>query len=590
MYVRSLSDSLLARNKFSLVLPSDAKNENLSSNINRIELSTYLHEISERQLPDWMLQSTVLLQIFGKLLRLHPINWPKEVQLRFANWRQFFHLNVNMSQEWFATGRVKQIMYSIIWAPDELSGYTVLAQNAYLFPDHDFCLFSKHFDQDPNRFYVIQSIRPIECSCTIVWLLQNYNNDEDIPYTGRSQFSSCTKNLSLPALVAKCNFTSRLNFCSEFDFKQGTGFEWSQVDLAACLKMLKFYMVVIIFPIQSLLVIVFNVLSGIALRSMIAGLKKKINDSRSQKLAQMYQYLIYQTFAAALNGLIFVFKPMSVCVDFASSFCSSVYLEPFVRIYTLLIIDYGAASVSLFSNFCLFFFTLIRFRFNSKQTWRLDKYLYYERLYFYAFVLLSLLLAVPRLFTMTDYGTLLAEADALRLFFQPSVFSLKGLQSNQRKFPFVQLDLTFAAIKNILLPCITLSLDVVFLIHLRKINKERAENLNMSSNNRSEEKMNKMVAINGIFFFLLRIPDLILTAVMHNFFKVVSDRNQQLGETTGTCLDSRFPLGSTCENATQIMQVIYESANLVTFIVLYRFNGAFKKNLLEALRFPGKKS
>lgn len=93
----------------------------------------------------------------------------------------------------------------------------------YLYPDTDFCKF-KDFPHSRLVFPIIQSSKKLNCTCTIIWLLQfyKYSNKDMRTATVELCFNGVT---IFELLVIGCRFSERLQNCSALaksNFLNGT--------------------------------------------------------------------------------------------------------------------------------------------------------------------------------------------------------------------------------------------------------------------------------------------------------------------------------------------------------------------------------
>lgn len=81
--------------------------------------------------------------------------------------------------------------------------------NSYEYSEEDFCLFKK-FPHERLVFPILNSRNSLNCSCTIMWLISNWNKSEKNIITG--SVSSCLKNFELR--VQQCNFELKIKKCN----------------------------------------------------------------------------------------------------------------------------------------------------------------------------------------------------------------------------------------------------------------------------------------------------------------------------------------------------------------------------------------
>nr|QVK46018.1 G protein-coupled receptor [Proales similis] len=583
----SLTASFLRQNQLSFV-KSKSQHGTTSLRVKAIKLNVYNHPISRQLLPDLLVENTEYLSISGKLSKFEAISWPPLVYLRIANLAQFIHSNVHFLKDENKSNATRTFYFLVknTWA-----FFDLLHQNRYSFPDEDFCLFGKHLLSN-EKFFVMFFLADIDfpkCSCTAVYISARFFRDPNRLFIfsaalGHAIMDGCTKEATFQELVRECDFEKRLKLC-ENPVEQAVApinIEWTQMDWAELFMALKYYSIVWMLPIITLVSIILNSLNALILHKMIDDFKKKRNEANAPKLVAMYRHLQLHSVASVLLGFIFAFKPASVCVSFAGPFCSSLFLRWATRLYKLVFIDYAASALFLFSNLNMLWFTLLRFRLNSVSELHVDSSGFNSRRYSAAFLLVSVLFALPKLFTASDYAAVQITAEnPLNILEKLRIFDTSVRGFNQAKFPFYELETAFLVLKDILLPLVTFVLDFALILQLRAHNKARQENLNIKGSQKNQHNMSKMIAINGMFFFILRIPDLVATVIKHKLFIKLAFRSALTSDFSKGCSYADQPLSSECENIAELGQVLYLTANLVTFVLLFKFNELFRVKFLN---------
>lgn len=85
----------------------------------------------------------------------------------------------------------------------------------YFYPDEDFCIF-KDFPHSRLVFPLIQSSKKLNCTCTMIWLLQFYRYSNKDMRTASVEF--CFNGVTIfDLLVISCRFNERLKNCSALD-------------------------------------------------------------------------------------------------------------------------------------------------------------------------------------------------------------------------------------------------------------------------------------------------------------------------------------------------------------------------------------
>ena len=88
---------------------------------------------------------------------------------------------------------------------------------SYGFPDKDFCLF-KDFPHDQLVFPIINTASNLECTCSLLWLIQYspyYNNQSEIQ---TQSVKNCLTDPNLEQMIQDCNFLDRITECNKCSF------------------------------------------------------------------------------------------------------------------------------------------------------------------------------------------------------------------------------------------------------------------------------------------------------------------------------------------------------------------------------------
>jgi len=86
--------------------------------------------------------------------------------------------------------------------------------SVYTYPDQDFCLF-QNFPHDKLVFPIINTLPNLECSCTLLWLIQ-YKDiyPETFSLMNTSSVFNCINRLDFKDLIQKCNFKTKIDVCN----------------------------------------------------------------------------------------------------------------------------------------------------------------------------------------------------------------------------------------------------------------------------------------------------------------------------------------------------------------------------------------
>lgn len=85
---------------------------------------------------------------------------------------------------------------------------------SYKYPEEDFCLF-RSFPHNKLVFPVVKTLDNLECTCTLIWLIQNRDLYPDIPLIlNTSSVSNCLNSPMFTQMISNCNFESKLAICN----------------------------------------------------------------------------------------------------------------------------------------------------------------------------------------------------------------------------------------------------------------------------------------------------------------------------------------------------------------------------------------
>lgn len=82
--------------------------------------------------------------------------------------------------------------------------------NSYTYPDSDFCLF-KDFPHGNKVFPLINAKLSLNCTCTLLYLIQHIGNSEKNLETAATRW--CLRQESFNSKLIGCGFKERINAC-----------------------------------------------------------------------------------------------------------------------------------------------------------------------------------------------------------------------------------------------------------------------------------------------------------------------------------------------------------------------------------------
>lgn len=118
-----------------------------------------------------------------------------------------FFSNLNNSTQNWISGLSAPVGHQLLVTFSDKNSFT------YKYPDKDFCKFASFpHGRDVFVSLVIYSSNPFDCTCTILWLLKNYNLYENSSVINNTNVAHCLGSNFLD-LMDKCDFDRRVSEC-----------------------------------------------------------------------------------------------------------------------------------------------------------------------------------------------------------------------------------------------------------------------------------------------------------------------------------------------------------------------------------------
>lgn len=378
---------------------------------------------------------------------------------------------------------------------DRSSQSLIKLESNYTYPDEHFCSFAEF----PHRnlvFAIIKSYAPLKCTCTLIWLLQNYrfeqylNKDiQRIHEIVTDSVQDCIENFDF--YNTKCDIKAKLESCGitdlvytpqcDLDKKYFTKECWEQ------------FSAIFLILILSL----FGTILG------LVTLKVLSNKCFKQS---MYLYLrmviFYQTISfLMLLPNVFIYPNISFesYIGSGLNYCKIDYRsqQPAFRKFKIYLSDFFGYFATMNSLFCNLFLTLDRFVFvsNSKYfSWIKTKRK--QQIKFLASsAFFCLVLNLNQLFTCADYDCLKIPKNVQQIF----------------AIGYLVQDGVF-----ILITSISFVVNIFLIIFLRRSYQKKKKillNLQNRSAESDETKALVMVIVQCFSIILSRIPDILLSLI-----------------------------------------------------------------------------
>jgi hypothetical protein len=554
-------------NKFNKILPNliilkfEMVYESLTFDLLDIEL---FHRIQ------WIQVSRDLLAIETHLLK--EFKFLDSIQINILNLREFFHRGTKWLKYSFYfrnNNEEKDIRdYKMIQFIQLITDTSFV--RTYEYPNEDFCLF-KDFPHDQLVLPIIIASEVLTCTCTLKWLQIYYENYQ--PYlvviNDYEKFVNDTFNYQIRIdLLFKfcddkfqCDIVDLENKCN---ISKSYAITVDDVDVYFIIKWLQYILLIILQPLLASIGIINNFLIFVTLR-----------NKEKQKLFkdQMYKHMEINSFFNIIYCIIKNLSLINVCINknAHSLFCSSFYTQEWSQYLKIIVQHFLGNVFRTCVNVSYLFFSLCRLIDSSK----LKEGKYFKKilkLNLKLYVLLLLIFAVLiSLFKLFQYQITwkknskdsLAEYP-LEIFNEMRCFSV---DYTRRCKLFDSFKIVNNSFNDILFFVFNIALDLFMLkyfnqaidhkISLRKSNADNTDLLN------KKKKINRLVILNGILFFISHMPEFIISILLLSFKEKI----------THFCTN-QVP----CDLLNEVAQFFNLISIMCTFYLLLIFDRNFKES------------
>jgi hypothetical protein len=403
-----------------------------------------------------------------------------------------------------------------------------MLEKVYEFPDEDFCLF-QYFPHKHMVYPTIISGYKLECTCTIIWLIQysdyylfgdNYEKFRTKNYfymdyifenmTGSYKAKFCLGK-DLKKRIWECNFYKKIQLCNKTTFQNNKistlSFFDNGIDVYFFIKWLELIIFMFLEPILSLIGIITNLLTIIVLRRAFA--KNEMKDN-------MYKHMIINSIFNVLFCFISLFKLINVCIFDSTIFCSSVYLNVSSQYFKIIVIFFLGNIIKLSCNLSYISFTFSRFCLSTnKKTGIYKKFDDMNKIIYYALIILfSIFLSLFKLFQY-DINYIYNHFKS----FPFEIYDIGNCESDNYKCTLFRiLKLLNDIIKNILMYILSVFIDLVLMKNIREDVKNKLKltkiKKTITTAISSLNNVNRMVLINGILFLIAYSPEFITNILL----------------------------------------------------------------------------
>ena len=234
----------------------------------------------------------------------------------------------------------------------------------YIYPNEDLCLF-KDF---PHKQLVIPSIfslEEIECSCTLIWLMQNYKiivEHSKTSFKFKVDFENFYQNFSIfqcmnnyTFLYESCRFDEKFNNCKKTSSARDK-IDYGLFQIVFFLNWLKLVVEVYAKTFAS----AFGLITNILVLMVIKNTKGKSHSKNPFKNV-MYEHIYFNSIFNCIFCLIQSFSLLNICIFPKSSFCSDIYKTVGAQYFKIIFTLFLGNSLRLCCNFSFISFSLSRF-------------------------------------------------------------------------------------------------------------------------------------------------------------------------------------------------------------------------------------
>lgn len=446
----------------------------------------------------------------------------------------------------------------------------------YGYPDEDFCLF-KHF---PYKKFVLAILTRIKENfttyqaieyyahyetCTFAHLIQN-NKIYEIMFSKNDDWQDYFSQ----TFLNNCNLTTKLaQACSSFNLLDlRKEFVFNYYDLVYAFQWLEFIEPIVLFPLVSLLALLFNLLSILIIRD-------KHNQKEYFSNQPIFKYVLLNSIFNCIECFIAPFRLMSVCIESGSVYCSSLKRSLPVQYFRLYVIGYFGEAMKTSSILTCLLFSVVRYLETSASAThnRLNRLKLVDKKLVSAILVFSFLTSISKVFEFQVESNF--ETNSIE---SPSQFMININNSNGKlAFKASHFFYFFHYVLNDFVLLVTnFIVDVKLVVVVRnglKRKEEKKLRLEggdenklkqfLKEKNKVENKTSLMVILTFSIYLFCRLPELLsyIFAYLFRFYL----------EEIVNCYLIQF-----CYLLANTVEFFYIFSYLVNILVYYKFNKNFK--------------
>jgi len=589
--LEGLSASFLHKNVLNF---GNISNNEIYSQIHQLTISLYHYHLTNSLLDEQIFKNTFAIDINGQIksiqndlfksfeklrvIRFRTQN-AKELLTHKNKWLNYLNLDVNL---YLNQNTDKFILLTVFQTFSNVSFYD--------YPEKDFCFF-KRFPHEKLVFPYLTPSYKTSCSCTELYLIQ-YSYLLEIYFNIYSEklssnyyflpqyysddlnehvFSKCV-NSSIKTSILECNFEKRLKLCRINTAANNSiihdELNWYVMDWQELSKYSYIGLFLYVNPILALIMILINILI-ISVYSV-----KQLKSEIKQLYTHLKIHLISIILIISLN----FFDLIHEC-KYEEIFCSSINNSIYSFYINVIVIKLVKNSLNTLANISYTGFVLTRFiKITNTRNRTLTKFKEANlKTYLLVVIIVSVLLNLYSCFeySMLDrYKSAYSNTIAVRIPFDYFKINLSDLEHkiliSLQYFKIIVSDLLFFV-------CIIL-IDVLTIKFIIK-NERKITNNNMSTSNKkgSKRRLIKCIILNGINFFIFRLP-LALMASYGLFVSFNVEKSNNVVYKPGMLSYIICRVFKFCDSLLSIFYSIFLFSFLVQFLIFYNFDKNFKES------------
>nr|QVK45942.1 G protein-coupled receptor [Proales similis] len=470
-------------------------------------------------------------------------NWLDKADQRAANQTLFVYLNGSLSDNSIDSSEAHL---------DYISEIESKRENP--FEDSSFCIFYRIEQNSLNVMFfgsLLLRLAQKNCTCLLFWIFSHNWARIDFSAYYYSDLGLCVRDQV--EMAKRCNYDKMGQRCL-IETVEPINYR-TFYDTILDLEYFKYLVDVWLVPVTSLLGIIANYFVIRTFRRI-----KRSPEYRRNKLTDksrfMWEYTYFNSWFILFHGLIFLLSPLTTCIELNGIYCSSFISTDLFRPFYLFVDSFLGNTFRLAANMSSTLFVLFRFSLNA------DRFKWFRELKpkksLAGIIILSLVISLVTLFGNEKFSVhQLSEDSFFYLLKTESPVLLSSLPVKIAYFVNKLAGTTLFTLLNI-------SIDLRLLYILRKKNVQRPKE-------EAENRITKMVIINGLFSFLFRLPEMISVCLLLAFYF------DQLY--FPSCLIKAQRHQSVCPMLFSVSRFLLTISYLENLILLYLFNPSFRKNL-----------